>query len=148
MTINSTTTIYGQIPTNPQKFSTKSKETKVIGSRFPIGTNINGGYYSKATGVEMVKNNLRQLLLTERGERVMLPAFGTNLKKYLMEQMDETLFQIIKSEIVDSITRYAKDVQLLKIQVLPRGQSYLGIKLYCKISEPTNTTFDLLVEIK
>jgi hypothetical protein len=148
MTINSNVTIYGRIAPNSQKFDVKSKEAKVIGSRFPIGYDIIGGYFTKSTGVELVKNNLKQLLLTERGERVMLPNFGTGLKKYLMEQMDETLFQLIKSEIIDSINRYARDVELIKIQVLPKNGNYLSIKLFCKINEPSNTSFNLLVEIK
>lgn len=148
MVLNSTTTIYGKIPSNPQKSEIRTKEDKVIGSKFPIGYSINGGYYPKATGLELVKNNLRQLLLTERGERVMLPLYGTNLKRYMMEPMDEVLFQLIKTEIVDSINRYAKDIEVIKLQVLPKNGSYLSIKLYCKVKEPTKESFSLLVEIK
>ena len=42
-------------------------------------------YFGNATGQELLKNNLQQLIKTEKGERVMLPDYGLALKKYVFE---------------------------------------------------------------
>jgi len=45
-------------------------------------------------------SNLKNLILTRRGERLMQPLFGTNLQDSLFEQNTEQL----KNSIIDSIT--------------------------------------------
>jgi phage baseplate assembly protein W len=155
MALNTTTTIYGSTdyPSRRDKFDVKSKEENIFGFNYPITPDSTGGYFSKARGVELVKNGLRQLLLTEPGERVMLPLYGTSLRKYLMEPLDETLLNKVKIEIVQSISKYAKDVKIQKLQIFPSearasfGGHFLSIRLFCKLNNPSNTNFDVSIEI-
>ena len=62
-----------------------------------------GGFLKKCSDIEVVKSSLIQLLLTAKGERLMLPNYGTNLRKYLMEPLDQATFTSIKKEIQQSI---------------------------------------------
>jgi len=61
-----------------------------IGAPYPISRHPLGMLRSQK-GVNQVKSDLLVLLLTEPGERVMLPAFGTPLKQFFFEQNDSVI---------------------------------------------------------
>ena len=84
----------------------------------------------------------------------MLPNFGTNLKNYLMEPLDQFLLSQIRREISQAIYTYAPNVDLRLIQVFPLehggsgGGHSLLIKLVCSIKEDANLGFEVKVEIR
>ena len=109
-------TKYGRDLAVPEKSLIKSKITKVLGLNYPIGYNIADkitgtsvnknkvtNYFNSHSSVELVKNNLRQLLLTEKGERIMLPDFGLSLRKFLFEPLDEILVKIMRDHILEGL---------------------------------------------
>ena len=57
---------------NPEDINllTTSKTTRVNGIAFPVIAGA-GGFFTKTDGAETVMSGLKQLLLTNRGERVM-----------------------------------------------------------------------------
>ena len=125
----------------PQKSLVKSKIKKNLGLNYPIGTNLGTkitgtnvnknkttNYFNSNSGLELLKNNLRQLLLTEKGERVMLPDFGLGLRKFLFEPLDETLVRIIKDHILFGLTKYAKSVRVLNLNVYEDASNSNGVK--------------------
>lgn len=153
MAINKEVTTYGAEYTPASRFTSKSKSVKFTGFKYPFGKAEDGNFLNKNSDVDLIKSNLRQLLLTHRGERVMLPLFGTNLKRYLMEPMDQLLFSRIRKEISESIERYASNVNLLKIVIIPSesksisGGDGMVIKLFCNLNEDENVTFEVKVEL-
>jgi phage baseplate assembly protein W len=153
MAINQNIDFYGREVPKSASFDIKSKGEKYFGLNFPFGNLSEGLFLKKASGVELIKSNLRQLLLTRRGERVMRPNFGTNLKDYLMEPLDQALLNRIRREIIESVYRYASNVDLLKIQVIPiesatlSGGHALNIKLFCALKEDDALKFEVKVEI-
>ena len=154
MAINTETNVYGREAPKASNFLTKSKGDKTYGFKFPFADTNSGLFLKKASDIELIKSNLMQLLLTSRGERVMLPKYGTNLKKYLMEPMDQALLNQIKREISESIYKYASNVNLLKLQVFPLDTSKLSggqtilIKLFCSLKENDGVGFEVKVEIR
>ena len=71
-----------------------------IGIDLPIrkGNNIDGFFATTSTTIEAVKNNIRNLLQTNQGERLFQPNIGINLRQYLFGQItEETLLQIQES---------------------------------------------------
>lgn len=94
------------------------------------------GYFEQAfESFEQAKANLRNLLLTKKGERIMQPDFGTGLELLLFEQMsddgefEERLEEIITSsvnfwlpyinisEIEVEMTDEMKDMNLAKLKL-------------------------------
>ena len=55
---------------------------------------------------DLVEQNLKNLLLTLPGERVMDPAFGVGLARYLFEQNDPITYAEIQSKIQQQVKKY------------------------------------------
>ena len=54
---------------------------------------------TKSSKEELIKGQIRQLLFTVPGERVMLPSFGLHIRQYLFSPIDSIIIENIKKEI-------------------------------------------------
>jgi hypothetical protein len=153
MAANQTVNVYGKIPPRYIKQSPTSKRQEVYGLAFPMGSAPNGGFLSKKSGVDLIKGAVKQLLLTERGERIMLPNFGCNLRKFLFQPLDESTFEGIKREIQYSFKKYIVGAQISKLAVFPLGEAgpaggnSLKVVLSLKLNTADLETFDVEVDI-
>lgn len=66
---------------------------------------------------EQLLSNLKNLILTRRGERILQPEFGTNLQDSLFEQNDELLQERITNSITSAINFWLPYVQIVKLDV-------------------------------
>jgi phage baseplate assembly protein W len=57
------------------------------------------------------------LLMTNRGERLMLPEYGTNLRQIIFQQNVAGIESMIQQEVVDAITAWEPRVILQSINV-------------------------------
>jgi len=106
-------------------FIEDNDENIFIGLDLPIrrGNDKQGYFASTTTTIEAVKNNIRNLLNTERGERLYHPNFGTNLRQYLFEQMDEENLVAIREKIVDNFKFWMPFVIIRDMEFLTRRNS-------------------------
>ena len=65
-----------------------------VGVRFPLDHSQEGFFYKTKTILEQAKSNMRNLLLTSKGERVMQPEFGSTLTDVLFNQGEDVENQI------------------------------------------------------
>ena len=76
------------------------------------------GYFSIAyDAMTQTKTNLTNLLLTKRGERIMQPKFGTNLHKFVFEQITDDTIANIRGDIVESVQMWMPFVSIDNIQI-------------------------------
>lgn len=149
------TTVYGTPVDFYIKKSIKTEQPKMFGLSFPIGKNpkSNGGYFGKSSDLELVKSSLRQLLSTFPGERVMLPNYGLDLRQYLFEPLDATLFGEIKDKIITSINKYLPQVEIIKLQIISldeigySGIPGLKITLHFKLKNYQNQLSDITIKV-
>lgn len=97
----------------------------------------NNGYFAvNYTTREQIKSDLRNLILTNRGERLMQPEFGCNLRQALFEQIDEGagVYNYIQTEIQTSVSRWLPFVTLENVIV------------YAENSEKDNNTIRVQVD--
>ena len=64
----------------------------------------------------LVKQNLKMLILTTPGERVMDINFGVGLRRYLFEMNDKTTYQDIATRIRSQVSQYMSFVEVQKIE--------------------------------
>lgn len=78
----------------------------------------NTGYFEQAfSSFEQAKSNLRNLLLTRRGERIMQPNFGSGLHELLFEQATEQLEQRLEEEITNTVNFWLPYIEISEIEV-------------------------------
>lgn len=93
-----------------------------LGTAYPI-TKHSRGFLRTQSGVDQVKSDLLVLLLTEPGERVMLPEFGTPLRKYFFEPNDSAIIDNVKKTISDAISLWEPRIAVQNIDVLIGGDT-------------------------
>jgi hypothetical protein len=124
MAANQIVNLYGLVAPRFLEQIPIAQRRAVFGLNFPLGQNkINGGFFQKVSGVEMIKDAVKQLLQTGRGERVMLPKYGCNLRKFLFQPLDEATFEAIKREIRYSFYHYIVGANIKRLAVFPFGEA-------------------------
>jgi phage baseplate assembly protein W len=87
-----------------------------IGAPYPIRLNPKGFLYAQK-GVNLVKSDLLQLLLTNPGERVMLPQYGTPLRDLVFDPNDAILAEKAQEMIANSINLWEPRITVQDIEV-------------------------------
>ena len=64
---------------------------------------------------DLVLQNLKMLILTSPGERMMDVNFGVGLKRFLFEKNDQATYQAIISKVTEQVGQYMPFVELQKI---------------------------------
>tara|TARA_R110002124_G_scaffold164319_1_gene331704 strand:+ start:9791 stop:10234 length:444 start_codon:yes stop_codon:yes gene_type:complete len=147
MATPTTTVTYGNIIPPKSIRDITLKDNKLIGFKYPFVAAPGNGNFSKSSGLDLIRSSIRSLLRTERGERFMLPDYGCNLRKFLMEPMDETTFRLIKEEIQTSFRKYLRQVSVSKIQVFETRQNNIEVKLFCSLRDAKGSNFGVQVRI-
>ena len=91
-------------------------EEKFKGAPYPINTHPRG-YLRTQTGLNTIKADLLMLLLTNLGERVMLPEFGTPLKKLFFNPNDQEVINDAQSMIANAIQAWEPRVVVDQIDI-------------------------------
>jgi len=105
------------------------------------------GYFaSTSTTIEAVKNNIKNLLRTEKGERLMQPNLGLKLRRLLFEQYDDDLIEQVKLEIISSFNSWLPFVEIREVNInLDSNIIYVDISF--NITKDPNTLESVSVTI-
>ena len=133
----------------------QDNDTKVkVGIDLPIrrGDDLDGFFATTSTTIEAVKNNIRNLLQTEEGERFFQPNLGLGLKRLLFEHItDENLFSV-QNAILDKFEFWLPFVEIRNIEVLNRdnttdiGVNEIRIKILFNIKQDPNTLDSVTID--
>jgi len=88
-----------------------------LGTPYPVVKDA-AGYFHTQSGLRQIKSDLLILLLTNPGERVMLPAFGTGLRQLLFEQNDASLRNRARDLIIQAIQTWEPRIAVDQIEIL------------------------------
>lgn len=89
---------------------------RFLGLQYPL-VKTPRGLLAQKKGVDQIKADLLQLLLTNPGERVMLPEYGTPLRELFFDPNDLVLKNKAKTMIAEAITRWEPRVALQNVVV-------------------------------
>ena len=95
-----------------------------ISVKLPLHANGEDGHYAlNKTFIEATKQNLKNLLLTIPGERIMDPAFGVGLATNLFEQNMPYLRDEITARIHNQVNKYLPHVIIVDIDYSSYNES-------------------------
>lgn len=95
---------------------TKKYEDYAIGITLPIQIG-NTAFNQSFTTAEQAKSNIKNLLLTKKGERVMQPEFGSGLQELLFEFNDDDLAEKIESTITQALQQWLPYITAEQIDI-------------------------------
>ncbi len=72
---------------------------------------------AEATDNDLIKQSLIQIVLTQKGERIMRPDFGSKAMSYVFENNNDMLAEIIRTDIATAIAKYEPRVILKRVAV-------------------------------
>ena len=94
--------------------------------------------------VEAVKQSVRNILLTRRGEKFFDPDFGGSLTEFLFENFDPIVEAEMNQRIVNTLRNYEPRVKVLNIEIEDLSErNALHLRLEVQILSPENLTTDI-----
>jgi uncharacterized protein len=78
-----------------------------------------GGDLRMDTGIEAVKNSLRNIVMTMQGSRRMLPEFAGAVHELLFEPIDRQTAHVIGNELLKAINQWDDRVIVENVNVFP-----------------------------
>jgi hypothetical protein len=124
------------------KYTPKQKQQDLY-SDFLMNLDLNpiSGEIAKVTNERAVIRAMKNLITTNRGERITSSNIGCGLKKLLFEPFDDITTDLIRTEITTTITQYEPRVNLLLVSVQPQEESnaYLIYVTFSMVNAPAQT---------
>ena len=77
-----------------------------LSPKLPLQLDPSDGYGLNKTYIEMASQNLKMLVLTAPGERIMDPEFGVGIRNYLFEMNSSITYEEIDNRITNQVDKY------------------------------------------
>ena len=77
------------------------------------------GDVARVKDTTSVKRGIKNVLMTQNGERLFNPEFGSGIRNLLFEQMSDLTAQRLESEVRSAITSWEDRAELIAIMVTP-----------------------------
>ena len=91
--------------------------TQTIAPRLPLANDNRMGYKMNVTMRQAISQNLKCLMLTAPGERIMDPSFGVGMNKYVFSNEGSELTKNIKVNIRQQVSKYMPFVSIQSVEV-------------------------------
>lgn len=103
---------------------------RFINIAFPFQDDNVKNYFLKINndGKQAIKSDLIHLLLTTPGDRLYLPEFGADLRRYIFEPNDGETRTAIKAEIQQAIDKYIPNLKVTELTIERPVDNEFGVK--------------------
>tara|TARA_R110001592_G_scaffold360670_1_gene669485 strand:- start:549 stop:1079 length:531 start_codon:yes stop_codon:yes gene_type:complete len=129
----------------PIPFNMSSKARSISANYASSSLSGNSVFGSTYTTQDQVVSNLKNLLLTRKGERIMQPNFGTNIYKILFENNVENITSVLKESLMEDINFWLPYITVNDIKLVSSADMHqLTIALHFQI---TNIGSNLVINI-
>ena len=81
----------------------------------------------------LIADSIKQIVLTAKGERVMLRDFGSDWRKVIFEPNDDTLEELMKVVVEEAIGKWEKRVVFKDLKLIERKDNYVRFRIYYNI---------------
>ncbi len=118
------------------------KDLNMNFTKHPLTDDVNRVY-----DVESIKRSLKNLMLTNYGERPFQPWLGSNIQALLFEQMDPLTISMLRDQIEMLIENFEPRVQIINLEVNGMDDNQLRVSLNFKINNVNTNIIHLFSTI-
>lgn len=125
---------------------TYPKKLGAIGYSGPISINNGDTYVAGITDAvdirDLIRASIERIIGTSRGERVMQPRFGANLRRMLFEPLDSFLLEDIRENIRETLSEQEPRINITNIDFNPDIEAhtiYISISYNLKNKQISDT---------
>jgi phage baseplate assembly protein W len=111
--------------------------------KLPLMYSQENGYMMIKSMLPMIRQNLKMLLLTNPGERIMVPAFGVGMRTYLFENFDETTYAKIRARVKSQAKIFMPYITINNIQFIPEDMDNGKLSLIIRYVVPSLRSQDV-----
>lgn len=115
-----------------------------IAVRLPLSLDDTDGFGMLKRIREVIKQNLKMLILTEPGERIMDPQFGVGMKRFLFENFSDNVYSQIDSRIREQVRIYMPDLSIRQINFYLIDPDSNSVAFRMEYSIPSIAASDLI----
>ena len=114
-----------------------------LSPRLPLSVSTEDGFTLVQDIRTLVKQNLKMLILTSPGERVMEPDYGVGMKNFLFENSNQNSYRAIEQKIIEKVGKYMPVVKIKSINFddVNIDNNTLGIQIQFSIDTLGVTDF-------
>lgn len=111
-------------------------------------TDVDGPYSLNKDLPSVVKQNIKMLLFTSPGERVMDANFGVGLRSYLFENMSQLTFDLVRERTLEQLRAYLPFVKVITLDIFSTDESPNTLFFKMEYSFPSSEVQILNLEIR
>ena len=123
-----------------------------VGITLPIQRGSDGYFAQSFKTFDQVRSNLKNLLLTKKGERILQPEFGSGLHDLLFNPATEKFEEDLESTINDAVTKWlpyviVEDINIdISKEMTDNNQAKVSLKFKQEGDQTLDTLTFLVVE--
>lgn len=88
-----------------------------LGIRIPYSRGKSGFFDQTYSDIERAHTNLKMLLMTAKGERPMMPTYGSDLRSLLFNPAEEDYDELLKEAVRDATEKWMPEVIVLSVDI-------------------------------
>ena len=112
-----------------------------VGIKLPMLPGAGNSFQLNYTTLDQAKSNLKNLIFTNQGERVMQPKFGCNLRRLLFENDGNIVSQKIEENIRQQVGIWLPYVNIKKLTAIPNDEGDLiNVSILFSLTYDNTTT--------
>lgn len=115
-----------------------------LGVKLPLSLDSGDGFTMIKDLKSLIKQNLKMLLLTNPGERVMEPLFGVGINQYLFENFAPNTYAVIDSKIREQVSIYMPMIAIAAVSFDDSDEDRNKLAIRLEYSIPIINIKDLL----
>ena len=114
-----------------------------LSPKLPLHIDQIDGYGLTKTFKEVARQNLKMVILTNPGERIMIPNFGVGIRTYLFENATQTTFDTIEENIRQQARVYLPYIIIDRVIFLSERNDFIQANI-----EPSSVSNYVQIQIR
>ena len=120
------------------------KEFLGVGWKFPVQVDRTTGRIKTSAYEEDIREAIRIIIMTRKGERMMEPGFGCGVWDYVFDTMNLSSLSRMEQEIREALIRWEPRISEIKVQVVPDSHQEGKLNIHISyVVRATNNPYNL-----